>query len=588
MEHFDIIHNCPSNIYSHALPFSPPSSWLHKYYTAELSQEVRVVKGVPAEWGACSRTISCGDIPSSLAYQEGLLATGLLSGRIVTLNAITGSKAAILTGHTDSVRSLAFSLDGIFLVSGGDDNTVKLWDVQTGGVVKTFYGHTSYVLSVSISPDCTTIASGSGDKTIHLWHVQAGDCFCVIDGFDGQVNSVSFSPTNPQLLISVSDDNTVQLWNIDGCQIGPTHDGKGVAFSFDGTHFISWGEQVATVQESYSRVVVAELQVSGDDLECCCFSSNNKFVAGGAGCTVYIWSIAGSDPYLVETLTGHSDIITSLIFPSSIISASSDQTVKFWQMGTTDPVATDRRSTLPTPSSIESVSLQGKNGVSISSDFTGVVKIWDILTGLCKESFQTPAKGRTWRDAQLIEGKLIIVWCEDKKIHIWDANQSKILKMVQIPGYGVSGLRISGDGSKIFCLIGRFLQAWAMWTGEAVGRVELDGDPYLDPLCTDGSKIWVCFKDSPAQGWDFGISDSPPCLLSNTSLDRPHLNFIGGTREWDTGPSMVKDAVTGKVVFRLVGRYARPTGVQWDGRYLVVGYRSGEVLNLDFNRVLLQ
>ena len=475
-------------------------------------------------------------------------------------------------------------------MSGSSDRIVKLWDTQTGGMVKTFCGHTNCVLSISISPDNTTIASGSRDRTIHLWHIQAGDCYCVIDGFDHQINSVRFSPTNPQLLISASDDNTVQLWDVDGCQIGPTHDGKGVAFSFDGTHFISWGEQIATVRNLNSRVVVTELQVSGDDFECCCFSSNNKFVAGGAGCIVYIWSITDSDPKLVETLTGHTDSITSLIFPSSIISASSDQMVKFWQMSTssTGTVTADRRLTLHTPSSIESVSLQGKDGVSISSDFTGVVKIWDILTGLCKASFQTPAKGRTWRDAKLIEGKLIIVWCEDKKIHIWDAHQSESLEMVKLPGYRVSGLRISGDGSKVFCLIGGFLQAWAMWTGEAVDRVKLDGDPYLDPLCTDGSKIWVCFKDSPAQGWDFGASGSSPSMLSNTFPGRPHLNFIGGTREWDSGPSMIKHTVTRKVVFQLAGRYARPTGVQWDGQYLVVGYRSGEVLSLDFNHVLLQ
>jgi len=131
-----------------------------------------VVKGTLAEWGACSRTISLDSIPMSLAYQKGAFAVGLYSGGIAVLDAITGSHVALLSGHTDSVRSLTFSLDGIFLVSGGDDNDVKLWDVQTGGVVRAFCGHTYHVLSVSISPDRTTIASGSRDRTTRLWHVQ--------------------------------------------------------------------------------------------------------------------------------------------------------------------------------------------------------------------------------------------------------------------------------------------------------------------------------------------------------------------------------------------------------------------------------
>ena len=66
------------------------------------------------------------------------------------------------------MRCVVFSSDGTSLVSGSDDAIVKLWDIQTGGVVKTFFGHTQLVLSVSISADHTAIASGSYDQTIHL------------------------------------------------------------------------------------------------------------------------------------------------------------------------------------------------------------------------------------------------------------------------------------------------------------------------------------------------------------------------------------------------------------------------------------
>ena len=463
-------------------------------------------------------------------------------------------------------------------MSGSDDWDVKLWDVQTGGVVKTFCGHTDLVTSVSISSDCITIASGSPDRTIRLWHVQAGDCFCVIDGFKVSVRTVSFSPTNPQLLMSASG-GTVQQWDINGCQIGPTYEDNGVAFSLDGTHFISWGRKVATIRNSGSRGVVAELQVSSDEFECCCFSQNGRFVAGGAGDTIYIWDITGSDPHLIETLIGHSDSINSLIFPASIISASKDDTIKFWQTGapSTDPVAMNAASAPPSPSAIMSVSLQVKDGVAISSDEAGVVKTWDILTGLCKASFQTPAEGGTWRDVQLIEGRLIVVWFEDTKVNIWDDQKGKLHEVNTESE--IWGIRISGDGSKVFHLTSESIQAWSVQTGEAVGRVALEGVSYLDPLCVDGSKIWVCFKDSSIQGWDFGIPGSSPIQLSNKIPDRPHLDFID--------KSLIKDTVTGKEVFKLVGRYARPEEVQWDGQYLVAGYWSGEVLILDSNHVLL-
>ena len=584
LEHFDTIYNSPPHIYSYALQFSPPSSWLHKYYTAEPLQEVRVAKGVLADWGTCSRTVSLNSAPLSLAHWRDTIAVGLASGDITILNAIAGNQMAILSGHTEQVGCLVLSLDGTLLVSGGYDRNVKLWDIQTGGVVRTFCGHTRVVCSVSISPDCTTIASGFRDDTIRLWHVQGGDCFHIMGGQNGHIKSISFCPTNSQLFISASEDYTVQQWDINGCQIGPTHEGDGVAFSLDGAHFVSWRRRTARVQNSNSGTVRAELKVSDDDFECCCFSSNGQFVAGGAGCKIYIWDITGSDPHLAETLVGHTFCITSLTFPSSLISASYDSTVKFWKIGAPapDPVTADAISTSLTPSQILSVSLQVRDGIAISSDSTGVVKTWDILTGLCKTSFHTPAEPYTWKDAQLIDGRLIIVWYANQKIHIWDAEKNQFFHMADSPESGPSGLRISGDGSKVFCLIGRSIQAWSMWTGEAMGRVELDGVPWLDALHVDGSRIWVCFKDSPTQGWDFGISGSFPTLLSNISLDRPRLDFIDNTRR-GTSPSIIKDTVTGKEVFQLVGRYAKPTEVRWDGQYLVAGYQSGEVLILEFD-----
>jgi len=592
LEHFDTIYNSPLHIYSYALPFSPPSSWLHKYYMAELPQGVRVVKGVLAEWGTCSRTVFLNKTPSSLAHWKDTIAIGLYSGNINILDAITGSRVAVLSEHTDCVRSLTFSLDGTFLVSGGDDK-VKLWDVQTGGVVKTFHGHTHCVFSVSISPDYTTIASGSTDKTIRLWHVQAGYCFCIIDGFNCQVNSVSFSPTNPQLLISASEDNDIQQWNINGHQIGPTHRGNGVgnsvAFSSDGTHFVSWGGSVATVHTSSSRAVIAELQSSSGDFHCCCFSPDGKLVAGGVDTTIYVWNITGSDPHLTETLIGHTRDVTSLIFPAFPISASWDNTVKFWQIGTQspDPATTDTISTSPEPSAINSVNLQVRGGIAISSDEAGVVKTWDILTGVCKASFQTPAEGRIYKDVQVIETRLVVVWRDGQGIHIWDAEGGRFLGEVAMDLSKSHSIRISQDGSKLFCLNQRSIQAWDIQTGEAVGEVLLEAYPDLDPLCMDGSKIWVCFEVSSIQGWDFGVSGSPPFPLSNTFPDRPHLNLIGGTM-WDTGPVIIKDIVTGKEVFQLVGRYAAPREVRWDGRYLIAGYESGEVLILEFNYALLE
>ena len=320
-------------------------------------------------------------------------------------------------------------------------------------------------------------------------------------------------------------------------------------------------------------------------------------MAGSIYKTIYIWDITGLAPCLVETITGHTDFITSLVFSSlvfysSLISSSSDGSVKFWQTSVlpVDLAATDSGSTPLASAEIKSVSLQATNGIAISSDSAGVVKIWDILTGLCKASFQIPTEFHTYRDAQLIEDRLTFVWLENnyRKIHVWDLEKGESLQILDIqPTYWVKDFRIPGDGSKVFLLCGECIQALSILTGQVVGEVELEGRSFYNSLIVDGSRVWVCSEDLQTQGWDFGHPFSTPVPLHNLSLDRPHLLFLGTWRQ-DIIPSRVEDIVTRKEVFQLSGRYARPHVAQLDGHYLVTGYESGEVLILDFNHMIPQ
>ena len=113
-----------------------------------------------------------------------------------------------------------------------------------------------------------------------------------------------------------------------------------------------------------------------------------------------------------------------------------------------------------------------------------------------------------------------------------------------------------------------------------MGWVKLGGSGYSHFLSVYGSSVWVHSPGSEPLGWDFGIPGSPPVQLSNF----PHPNKI---KQWNIGQSKIIDIMTGKVVFQLAGKFAEPTDLQWDGQYLAAGYKSGEVLILDFNHMSL-
>jgi len=243
------------------------------------------------------------------------------------------------------------------------------------------------------------------------------------------------------------------------------------------------------------------------DLLLCCFSPDGTFIAGGGNRNICIWDIASLDPRPTETLVGHSEHVTSLAWSSSLISSSHDKSIKLWKVGVlpTDRVVTYSDGVRRGTAQIKSVSLQANNGIAVSCDSAGVVRTWEVSTGLCKTSFRTPARGVEWGEAWLIDGRLIFCWCSAKDIYLWDTEKGELLQRVDVGSYFFPmGLRISADRSKVFLLDRKSLRAWSIRTGKLAGDVKLAGKPVFDSLVVDGSRDWVRFEDSGIQGGILG------------------------------------------------------------------------------------
>ena len=422
---------------------------------------------------------------------------------------------------------------------------------------------------------------------------------------------VMFSPTNPQHLISVSGSQ-VWHWNINGHQTNPPHTGSCIAFSQDGTQLVSCHGQDIVVQNSGSGEIIAKFHVVDSTINYCCFSPDGRLIAGGGGQIVHVWNSIGPHLHLIKTFVGHTHDITSLAFPSpsSLISSSQDRSVKFWEIETlqADPLVDNPESTSLSSAQIVSITLQTEDNIAISIDLERVVRTWDISTGLCKASIQTITKNSEHEDIQLINGRLILVWYLNHKFYLWDVEKGELLQAVDATldadsdveedsgveedpdveedsdpdveeDSDVEDIKISGDGSNVFCLHWGFIQAWSIQTGN-VCKVELEICGPRRSLTVDGSRVWVHSPLSEPLGWDFGTPGSHPVQLSNSSL-----LLSNNTKLWDIHKSRIHDVVTRRVVFQLGGRFANPVKSQWDGCYLVACYQSGEVLILDFNRV---
>ena len=134
--------------------------------------------------------------------------------RFPSLTPPGGPLRQILVGHRSGVSAVAFLPDGRRALSGSDDNTLRLWDLETGETLRTLEGHTHWVSAVAVLADGRRALSGSDDHTLGLWDLETGATLGTLKGHTHSVSAVAVLADRRRAL-SGSDDNTLRLWDIE-------------------------------------------------------------------------------------------------------------------------------------------------------------------------------------------------------------------------------------------------------------------------------------------------------------------------------------------------------------------------------------
>ncbi len=141
------------------------------------------------------------------------------SGGIYVLDPTTLSVQKVLRGHREGVRGLALSYDDRLLASAGLDGKVMVWQLPEGLRIRTLEGHQDGVRAVAFSPDGRYLASAGKDGLLILWDVALGTREKTLN-LSIPLWCVAFSP-NGQYLVAGGTDGLLRLWRIDQLGIRP-------------------------------------------------------------------------------------------------------------------------------------------------------------------------------------------------------------------------------------------------------------------------------------------------------------------------------------------------------------------------------
>uniref|UniRef100_H2ZI74 F-box domain-containing protein n=1 Tax=Ciona savignyi TaxID=51511 RepID=H2ZI74_CIOSA len=313
----------------------------------------------------------------------------------------------LLKGHDDHVIT-CLQFNGTRIVSGSDDNTLKVWSAVSGKCLRTLTGHTGGVWASQMRKNL--IISGSTDRTLKIWNADTGSCMHTLYGHTSTVRCLAL---HGNIVVSGSRDATLRAWNIDT------------------------GECLHCLVGHMAAV------------RCVCYDGH-RVVSGAYDYMVKVW--APETEECLHTLQGHTNRVYSLQFDGQyVVSGSLDTSIKVWEV--------EGGTCLHTLMGHQSLTsgMELRDNILVSGNADSTVKVWDILSGECLKTLEGSNKHLSAVTCLQFYGKFVITSSDDGTVKLWDVKSGKVVRdLVTLDSRGSGGVvwRIRASQTKLVCAVG--------------------------------------------------------------------------------------------------------------------------------------
>ncbi|WP_013325386.1 WD40 repeat domain-containing protein [Gloeothece verrucosa] len=305
--------------------------------------------------------------------------------------------------HTDAVASLVISSDQKILVSGSWDQSLKVWEMESGNELATVQAHSQGILAVVFTGNQSSgyhFATGSFDQMIKFWSLKSQkelpltvELTQILTAHTGSVHALACAP-NTQILVSGSYDQTLKQWNTESGEmlassldslgaiyaVALTSQGQIIASAGGDGKIMLWelttGRQLGILKGNVSSV--ASLAISPD---------SRILAAGCADGTIKLWQLeasiweSGKQPQPIRILSAHRGQVHALLFSPDqqlLFSSGSDGLIKIWHRSSREGVTTLSLTDMSSShaNAVFSLALSSDGQWLAAGGVDGTIKVW--------------------------------------------------------------------------------------------------------------------------------------------------------------------------------------------------------------------
>ena len=529
-----------------------------------------------------------------------------------TVDPAAGSLIATLTGHKAGVQAVAIDPNGRLAVSASWDHSLILWALSPPRALRRLTGHSRPVMGVAVLPGNRAL-SGGWDETIRLWDLEWGEAVVVIPTAAGAVFCLDVAKDG-SWVVAGHQNGWITCWHLPGgealgrWQIHGRYDVRTVAVLSDGTGFLSaagdgtvcrwtlggecqelasgeppahgesrpavvaihpinqcfaWVPEPTVIELIGLKRTIAPSRLKGHQglINHIGFSQDGtQLVSAADDCTVRIWDLASEHEigrfHHVRDVNDAMFVPTRSISPqqpsadsreNAVLTASWDKTLKLWDLKTADRRARNDHSGF-----VHQIIVAGRWAVSAGAD--GELRVWDGRGGQLIQVIKSHS-APVMRLAT-VDRRRIVSGSWDGSAALWDVEEGRLLRQFQGLSGGVSALAV--DPSAELVVVGYssgLLSAWRFDNSDPIAIFDTGGR-VTDLIWRAGSDevVGVGWQDNRIFSWrpehdpspqTFGEHAAPPMCICLSSNGRYAIVGLGLTTEYfdlpTTNPALGRD-----------------------------------------------